>query len=100
MNVGVVPANQSMLDLKREDLIPVVETNCRFRQWYAISSPEEQERLSKSSGPTIELLHSASVSTQCDGLDTRTTVSHSTNQFIAPRLSTNDIKLASDVPIG
>lgn len=98
MNVGVVLANQSMLDLKREDLISVVETNCRFRQWYAISSSEEQERLSKSSGQTIDLLHSASVSTQRDGLDTRTTVSHSTNQFIAPRLSTNDIKLASDDP--
>lgn len=98
MNVGVILANQSMLDLKREDLIPVVETNCRYRQWYAISSPEEQERLSKASGETIELLHSASVSVQRDGLEKRTTVSHSTNQFVAPRLSTNDIKLASDDP--
>lgn len=98
MNVGVILANQSMLDLKREDLISVVETNCRYRQWYAISSPEEQERLSKGSGQTVDQLHSASVSTQRDGLDTRTTVSHSTSQFIAPRLSTNDIKLASDDP--
>ena len=98
MNVGVILANQSMLDLKREDLIPVVETNCRYRQWYAISSPEEQERLSKGSGETVDLMHSATVSTQRDGFDTRTTVSHSSNQFVAPRLSTNDIKLASDDP--
>ena len=55
MNVGVILANQSMLDLKREDLIPVVETNCRYRQWHAISSPEEQERLSKGSGETVDL---------------------------------------------
>ena len=98
MNVGVILANQSMLDLKREELIPVVEANCRYRQWYAISSPEEQERLSKSSGQTIDVMHSATVSTQRDGFDTRTTVSHSSNQFIAPRLSPNDIKLASDDP--
>lgn len=98
MNVGVILANQSMLDLKRDDLIRVVEANCRYRQWYAISSSEEQERLSKGSGETIDLMHSATVSVQRDGLDTRTTVSHSSNQFIAPRLSTNDIKLASDDP--
>ena len=98
MNVGVILANQSMLDLKRDDLISVVESNCRYRQWYAISSPEEQERLSKGSGVTVDLMHSATVSTQRDGFDTRTTVSHSSNQFIAPRLSTNDIKLASDDP--
>lgn len=98
MNVGVILANQSMLDLKREDLIPVVETNCRYRQWYAISSPEEQERLSKASGETIELLHSVNVSEQRDGWDKKTTVGYSTNQFVAPRLSTNDIKMASDDP--
>ena len=55
MNVGVILANQSMLDLKQENLIHVVEANCRYRQWYAISSPEEQERLSKGSGETVEL---------------------------------------------
>lgn len=98
MNVGVILANQSMLDLKQENLIHVVEANCRYRQWYAISSPEEQERLSKGSGETVDLMHSATVSTQRDGFDTRTTVSHSSNQFITPRLSTNDIKLASDDP--
>ena len=98
MNVGVILANQSMLDLKQENLVHVVEANCRYRQWYAISSPEEQERLSKGSGETVDLMHSATVSTQRDGFDTRTTVSHSSNQFITPRLSTNDIKLASDDP--
>ena len=50
MNVDVILANQSMLDLKQENLIHVVEANCRYRQRYAISSPEEQERLSKGRG--------------------------------------------------
>ncbi len=98
MNIGVILANQSMLDLKRDDLIHVVEANCRYRQWYAVSSPEEQERLSKASGQTVDLLHSESTSRQRDGWEVRTTTSRGSNQFIAPRLSINDIKLASDDP--
>ncbi len=98
MNVGVILANQSMLDLKGDDLIHVVEANCRYRQWYAISSPEEQERLSKASGQTVDLLHSESTSRQRDGWEVRTTTSRGSNEFIAPRLSINDVKLASDDP--
>ena len=98
MNVGVILANQSMLDLKRDDLVHVVEANCRFRQWYAVSSPEEQERLSKASGQTVEVLLNESTSRQSDGFEVRTTVSKGATQFIAPRLSLNDIKLASDDP--
>lgn len=98
MNVGVILANQSMLDLKRDDLVHVVEANCRYRQWYAVSSPEEQERLSKASGQTVDVLHNESTSRQQDGFDVRTTTSRGANQFLAPRLSVNDIKLASDDP--
>lgn len=98
MNIGVILANQSMLDLKKDELVHVVEANCRYRQWYAISSPEEQQRLSKASGETIDLLHSESVSRQRDGFETRTTTTCGSSQFIAPRLSVNDIKLASDDP--
>ena len=98
MNIGVILANQSMLDLKRDNLVHVVEANCRYRQWYAVSSTEEQQRLSKASGETIDVLHSESVSKQRDGFETRTTTTRGTKQFIAPRLSVNDIKLASDDP--
>ena len=97
MNIGVILANQSMMDLKRDDLVHVVEANCRYRQWYAISSPEEQQRLSKASGETVDVLHSESVSRQ-HGTEPRTTTTRGTKQFIAPRLSVNDIKLASDDP--
>ena len=75
-----------------------MEANCRFRQWYAVSSPEEQERLSKASGQTVEVLLNESTSRQSDGFEVRTTVSQGATQFIAPRLSLNDIKLASDDP--
>ena len=98
MNVGVILANQSMSDLKRDDLVHVVEANCRYRQWYAVSSPDEQQRLSKGSGETIDVLHSESTSRQRDGFDVRVTNSRGANQMIAPRLSLNDVKLASDDP--
>ncbi len=98
MNIGVILANQSMLDLKRDDLIHVVEANCRYRQWYAVSSPEEQDRLSKASGQTVDVLLNESTSRQQDGFAVRTTTSRGANQFLAPRLSVNDIKLASDDP--
>ena len=98
MNVGVVLANQSMSDLKREDLVGVVETNCRFRQWYAVSSPDEQSKLSKGSGETIDILHSETTSRQRDGFDVRVTNARVATQKIVPRLSLNDVKLASDDP--
>ena len=73
MNVGVILANQSMTDLKRDNLVHVVEANCRYRQWYAVSSPDEQLRLSKSSGETLDTLRSQSKSRQVDGFDVRNT---------------------------
>ena len=98
MNVGVVLANQSMADLKREDLVHVVETNCRYRQWYAVSSPDEQHRLSKGSGETVDVLHSQTTSRQREGFNQRVTESVGTKQVVVPRLTVNDVKLASDDP--
>lgn len=98
MNVGVVLANQSMADLKREDLVHVVETNCRYRQWYAVSSPDEQFRLSKASGETVDVMHSQTTSRHRDGFDIRVTQSRGSQQFVAPRLTLNDVKIASDDP--
>ncbi len=98
MNVGVVLANQSMLDLRKSNLDSVLESNCRYRQWYAISCPEEQARLSKASGETVDVMQSATVSTRKEGWQSVTTVGHSQNQFLAPRLTLNDVKLASDDP--
>lgn len=98
MNVGVILANQSMADLRRDDLIHVVETNCRYRQWYAVSSPEEQNQLARGSGETVDLLLSQSTSRQREGFDARVTESVGTKQVIVPRLTINDVKLASDDP--
>ena len=98
MNVGVILANQSMTDLRQSHLDTVLESNCRYRQWYAISCPEEQHRLSKASGETIDILNSTTVSTTRDAGETRTTVGHTQSEYVAPRLTLNDVKLASDHP--
>ena len=62
MGVGVIIANQSMQDLKKSsmDLITPIESNCRYRQWFSVSSAEDRERLVKSSGETVDLLVSRS----------------------------------------
>ncbi len=96
MGVAVILANQSMQDLYRYDLISTLETNCRYRQWFAISGWDDQERLSKASGETVDTMDSVSVSQSVSDRGTTTSTSHSRNDFIAPRLTKNDIKLVSD----
>ena len=52
MGVSVILANQTMQDLRTStaDLIPPIEANCRYRQWFAVSSAEDRRRLVESSG--------------------------------------------------
>lgn len=96
MGVAIILANQSMQDLKRHDLITTLETNCRFRQWFAISGWEDQDRLSRASGETIDFLNGQSVSQSSNSRGSSTSSSRSQKQFIGPRLTKNDIKLVSD----
>ncbi|HBE71966.1 MAG TPA: hypothetical protein DDW52_27825 [Planctomycetaceae bacterium] len=96
MGVAVILANQSMQDLIRYDLTSTLETNCRYRQWFAISGWDDQERLSKASGETVDTMDSITVSQAVSDRGATTSTSHSRNDFIAPRLTKNDIKLVSD----
>ena len=96
MGVAVILANQSMQDLVRYDLTSTLETNCRYRQWFAISGWDDQERLSRASGETVDTMDSISVSHSVSDRGTTTSTSRSRNDFIAPRLTKNDIKLVSD----
>lgn len=97
MGVGVILANQSMQDLRKGnvDLIPAIEANCRLRQWFSVSSDDDQQRLIRSSGLTVETMTSRSQSVNSDGKSS-TGVTHS--EHIAPRLTINDILLANDHP--
>jgi hypothetical protein len=96
MGVGVVLANQSVQDLKHEHLVSVLETNCRYRQWFAVSGWDDQERICKASGETVDSIDTVSVSRSTNDQGTTHGVSRSSQQMIAPRLTRNDIKLISD----
>jgi hypothetical protein len=97
MGVGVILANQSLQDLKKSttNLIPAIEANCRLRQWFAVSSQDDQERLIRSSGLTVDTSHSWSESTNCRG---EVSVSHGQHEQVVPRITLNDILLMNDHP--
>ena len=93
MGVGIILANQSMQDLGT--LIPAIEANCRYRQWFSVSSLDDRQRLADGSGETVELLTSISRGWNSNGRTSSTTVT----EHVMSRLSRNDIALASDHPL-
>ena len=95
MGVGVILANQSLEDLKRTstNLIPTVEANCRLRQWFAVSCSEDQERVMKSSGVTVDYLASRSDTIDSDG---RSSESDSVREQVVNRCTMNDVLLTTD----
>lgn len=97
MGVGVILANQSLEDLKRgtTNLIPAIEANCRLRQWFSVSSSDDQERLMRSSGLTVDHAISRSISVNHEGQESR---SISTTEQVVNRFMLNDVLLASDHP--
>ena len=96
MDVSVILANQSMQDLKagKADLIPTIDANCRYRQWFGVSAFEDRQRLTDSSGETIQLLRSESFGTSEKG----STHNVGWTEHVIPRLTSNHILLASDHP--
>ena len=97
MGVGIILANQAMEDLKKSttNLIPAIEANCRLRNWYSVSSSDDQQRLINSSGLTVDTAISRSVSTNAEG---KQTVSYSESEKVVPRITINDISLTNDHP--
>ena len=98
MGVGVILANQSLQDLRKPtlDLIPVIETNCRVRQWLGVLSPEDQDRLIKISGETVDYSSTWSTSVNAQG---GMSYSKSVAEQVVPRLSVNDVRAVSDHPL-
>jgi hypothetical protein len=90
MGVGVILANQSMQDLG--DLIPAIEANCRYRQWFSVSSLDDRERLVRGGGKTVERITSISRGTS----GPNSTYSETATEQVMDRLTHNDVLLASD----
>jgi len=86
-----------MEDLKKSttNLIPAIEANCRLRQWFSVSSSDDQQRLINASGLTVDRAVSRSVSTNSDG---QRTVSYSESEQVVNRFTINDVSLTSDHP--
>ena len=98
MKVGLILANQSMYDLKRQgiDLMPAVRANTRYKQVFAASNVEDQQELIALSGQT--LLHQRSWRESLSFLHGgQTSVGYS--ETLLPRLGVNDILLATDHPL-
>ena len=97
MGVGVILANQSMEDLKKSttNLIPAIEANCRLRQWFSVSSSDDQRRLIDASGLTVDRALGRSVSTNSEG---KRTVTYSETEQVVNRFTINDVALTSDHP--
>lgn len=97
MGVGVILANQSMEDLKKAttNLIPAVEANCRLRQWFSVSSSDDQRRLMEGSGLTVDRQRGWSSSTNSKG---ETSTSFSETEQVVNRITMNDVLLTSDHP--
>jgi hypothetical protein len=95
MGVGVILANQSMEDLKHSttNLIPAIEANCRLRQWFSVSSTDDQQRLINGSGLTIDhsLGHTVSESARGQRSD-----SYSWSETVVNRITINDVALTND----
>lgn len=96
MGISLVLANQSIADLKtrKTDMISVIESNCRFRQWFDVPSEEDRRRLIDVAGETVELMESNSFTSSADGSSS----THSTSELILPRLNINEILRVGDDP--
>ncbi len=92
LDIGVILSNQSMEDLKtlKSSLIPAIEANCQYRQWFDVGSTEDLARVMQVSGERVEWLQSTSTSTNSRD----TTESTSESQHIVPRLNINEINIA------
>jgi hypothetical protein len=97
MGVGIILANQSMEDLRKgnTNLIPAIEANCRLRQWFSVSSSEDQQRLMEGSGLTVDRQLGYSTSTNAKG---ETTTTFYETEQIVNRFTMNDVLLTSDHP--
>jgi hypothetical protein len=97
MGVGIIMANQSMEDLKKSttNLIPAVESNCRLRQWFSVSSSDDRARLIELSGQTVDTTTSWTESSSSSGTSN---TSRTTTEQVVPRLTENDIALVNDHP--
>jgi len=80
------------------DLIPAISANTRFRQIFAASNLEEQERIARGSGEALTFQQSWH-EYLAGGLGAPVIDGRNFSEHITPRLRINDILLATDDPL-
>jgi hypothetical protein len=103
LNIGVILANQAMQDLKTPHLnmIPTLESNCRLRQWFAVSSSDDRKRLSEGSGQTVEqkaTWNYGLLRPDWVWLNKFLWAGISTSEDLKPRISENEVMLMTSDP--
>lgn len=101
MKIGIILANQSMLDLKKPgvDLTPAVRTNTRYKQVFAASNIDELREMIDASGEALVYQRSyageaagAAIGFLAGG------VKLTQSEHTTPRMRVNDVLLATDAP--
>jgi uncharacterized membrane protein len=97
MNIGCIFSNQSLADLNSidADLIPAVRANTRFRQVFGAGNQTDLEDLVSSGGETVYGSRSWNYS---PGIWSWILQGFSIRENRGPRLTVNDILLATDAP--
>ncbi|MCC7334674.1 MAG: DUF87 domain-containing protein [Pirellulaceae bacterium] len=100
MRIGLILANQSMLDLKRAgvDLTPAVRTNTRFKQVFACSNAQDLQEIVESSGELLEHQRSFQLNAGGVGFMAGAIARLTHAETVSPRLRINDLLLATDAP--
>ena len=96
MNVGLILANQSMASLKhgmKLDLTDAITQNTRLRMDFSVVAPDEQARYSRASGTQVVTLRGVQ---QTPGFFGDAETGYTRREQEQPRLTTNDLILATD----
>lgn len=99
MGIGVILANQNLMDLKTPDadLIPTVEGNTTLRQVFSASSLEQRMNLERRSGQTIhemvqtKYVYDLAAPWSLEGGIPVKTTGYTESEHLGPRFGPNDI---------
>lgn len=94
LGIGVILSNQSMedLNLPGSRLVSSIESNCRYRQWFGVTSVEDRKRIKELAGETVELFKTETDAIASDG---KSTSSVAWSETVVPRINGNEISRTS-----
>lgn len=100
--ISLVLANQSLEDLRVQgtNLVSVVQTNTRYKQFFSVNDAQTMRELTAMSGEKLVYMPSFSFSEGSNSLGLTTTTGVNWNPTFRPKLEPNEILDASAAPAG